>query len=199
MWLDGSCGTNARQYTMTCHVHPFAWLLIWRLSLRYIQWQISLQIRKARSIYLPWMGRWVVYISHNFTLFLAASEHFLHQLVVGGCQLSLFSAFHSPKFAASPILITSESLTDTGSTRAIKTWWVADGISRSFGSTAMQCKEYTVENDRESERQDWQDLTCKGVSRCSFSSSMFNFRGIHTVEHEFETREEDEPRMEKTC
>lgn len=56
---------------------------------------------------------------------------------------------------------------------------------------AMQYKEF--------ERQDWQDLTCKGVFRCSFSSSMFNFRGIHTVEHEFETREEDEPRMEKTC
>lgn len=60
-------------------------------------------------------------ISHSFTLFLAASEHFLHQLLVGGCQLSLFSAFHSPKFAASPLLTTSESLTDTGSTRAIKT------------------------------------------------------------------------------
>lgn len=52
------------------HVHPFAWLLIWRPSLRYIQWQISLQIRKAKSIYLPWMGRWVVYltISHCFWL-----------------------------------------------------------------------------------------------------------------------------------
>lgn len=119
------------------HIHPFAWLLIWRPSLRYIQWQRCLQIRKARSIFT--MDGSVGCISHNFTLFLAASEHFLHELVVEGWQLSLFSAFHSPKFAASPILITSESLTDTGSTRAIKTWWVADGISRSFGSTAMQC------------------------------------------------------------